>query len=149
MAFSVSSPSSSLASEIFTPVEEQLSFPFDWHHFLANYLRLLGLDSKAVHKQYHVNIDQDTFKTPNIKGFQIVAHFLLTKLDGERAKKTFFEVWPVHDKKQEAGFRRKVQEWCTEIQSVCIIYSKMIATLSMSYLIFHYFCRITRSSSLI
>jgi len=119
MAFSVSS-SSSLASGFFTPVEEQLSFPFDWHHFLANYLRLLGLDSKAVYKQHHVNIDRDTFKTPNMKGFQIVVHFLLTKLDGERAKKTFLDVWPVHEKKHEAGFRRKVQEWCTEIQLVGI-----------------------------
>lgn len=114
MALSISS----VSSGFFTPMSEEYSFPLDWHQLLFHYLRLLRIDSKAVYKQHHINIDRETFKTPNIKAFQVVAHFLFTKLDRERAKKAFADVWPIYEKKQEAGFTKKVKEWCTEIQTV-------------------------------
>ena len=107
---------SSVNSGFFTP-QEDCVFTQDWHQLLYHFLRLLQIDTNKLSKD-NIKIDSATFKAPNIKAFQHVAHFLFTKLDMERSKKAFADCWPVYAKKQEAGFLRQVKEWCSEIQAV-------------------------------
>lgn len=105
-------------SEAFTPLEEQANLHLDFHQLLFNYLRLLRFDTKTMSTKHHIKFDKDLFKVPNQKAFQLVVHFLFTKLDGPRSAEVFRDVWPIVDKKQEAEFRKKVKVWFTEIHEV-------------------------------
>lgn len=101
-----------------TPIDEHVNLHLDFHQLLFNYLRLLQFDTKAMSVKYHIKFDKDLFKVPNQKAFQLVVHFLFTKLDGPKSAVLFRDVWPIVDKKQEAEFRKKVKSWFTEIHEV-------------------------------
>lgn len=88
----------------------------DYHQLLFNYLRLLGFDSTTMTVKHRMKFDRDTFKFPNPKAFYHVVHFLFYQLDKPQAVETFRDVWPIIDKKQEAQFRKRVQQWLTQIQ---------------------------------
>lgn len=90
----------------------------DYHQLLFNFLRLLRFDSVSMSSKYRMKFDKDLFKLPNPKAFQLICHFLFHKLDRQKAAEVFRDVWPIVDKKQEAQFRKKVQQWFNQIQEV-------------------------------
>ena len=90
----------------------------DYHQLLFNYLRLLGFDSTGMSQKHRMKFDKDMFKFPNPKAFQHVTYFLFRKLDPNKATETFRDVWPIVDKKQEAQYRKRVQQWFAYIQEV-------------------------------
>ena len=92
----------------------------DYHQLLFNFLRLLRFDSSSMSAKHRMKFDKDMFKLPNPKAFQLICHFLFHKLDHQKANEIFRDVWPIVDKKQEAQFRKKVQQWFYQIQEVML-----------------------------
>lgn len=117
MASSLHSNFQDLTLSMGVPEGENLP-ALDYHQLLFNYLRLLGFDSTTMTVKHRMKFDRDTFKFPNPKAFYHVVHFLFYQLDKPQAVETFRDVWPIIDKKQEAQFRKRVQQWLTQIQEV-------------------------------
>ena len=78
---------------------------------LGQNLRLMGFKNDDPQQPS----EELMFETSNHKGFQQVMFFLLSELDGERAKNEFKNCYPALDKKQEAEFRKKVATWMKEL----------------------------------
>lgn len=90
----------------------------DYHTLLYNYLRILGFDTVSMSAKLRMTFDKETFRFANPKAFQHVCHFLFCKLDKVKAGEMFRDVWPIVDKRQEAQFRKRVQQWFSIIQEV-------------------------------
>ena len=90
----------------------------DYHQLLFNFLRLLKFDSNLMSAKHRMKFDKDVFKLPNPKAFHHICYFLFSKLDTPKANEVFRDVWPILDKKQEAQFRKRVQQWLIQIQEV-------------------------------
>lgn len=114
----MTSNSSAASCEASTPVENEVTIELDYYNALFVYLRLLKFDNKSMSEKHKIKFDKDLFRVPNQKAFQIVVHFLFTKLDRPRSIDVFRDVWPITDKKQEADFRKKVRLWLAEVQEV-------------------------------
>ncbi|XP_046460771.1 uncharacterized protein LOC124207389 isoform X2 [Daphnia pulex] len=107
---------SMLNFEASTPVENEVNIDLDFYHTLFIYMRLLKFDNKTMSEKHKMKFDKDLFKVPNQRAFQLVVHFLFTKLDGPRSQDIFRDVWPIIERKQEAEFRKKVRLWLVEVQ---------------------------------
>lgn len=104
--------------EASTPVDNEVNIDLDFYHTLFIYMRLLKFDNKTMSEKHKMKFDKDLFKVPNQRAFQLVVHFLFTKLDGPRSQEIFRDVWPIIERKQEAEFRKKVRSWLVEVQEV-------------------------------
>lgn len=62
------------------------------------------------------------FKNTNIKGMEIIMHYLFQKLDPKRAEKDFQLLFPVSDKKQRTTFRTVAMQWLKEMKDRGSIY---------------------------
>lgn len=51
------------------------------------------------------------FDTPNRRGMEALAHFLLSTLDVEQAGTAFKNCWPVLERQQEVLFRKAAAAW--------------------------------------
>jgi HAUS augmin-like complex subunit 6 len=101
-----------------TPVDNEVNIDLDFYHTLFIYMRLLKFDNKTMSEKHKMKFDKDLFKVPNQRAFQLVVHFLFTKLDEPRSREIFRDVWPIIERKQEAEFRKKVRSWLVEVQEV-------------------------------
>ncbi|XP_076348233.1 HAUS augmin-like complex subunit 6 [Tachypleus tridentatus] len=82
--------------------------------FFTNLL-LLGFDPVGMEKKHKICFKRDMFQLPNIRAFQVVSHFLFTKLDPQTSKDVFRTCWPTLDKKDEQEFRKACYNWLTKI----------------------------------
>ncbi|XP_022252812.1 uncharacterized protein LOC106468735 [Limulus polyphemus] len=82
--------------------------------FFTNLL-LLGFDPVGMEKKHKISFKRDMFQLPNMRAFQVVSHFLFTKLDPQTSKDVFRTCWPAFDKKQEQEFRKACYNWLTKI----------------------------------
>ncbi|KAJ2786615.1 hypothetical protein H4R21_007172, partial [Coemansia helicoidea] len=48
------------------------------------------------------------------KAAELVLQFLLTRLDGERFRREFFDCWPIGDPRQAREFRARAFKWVDE-----------------------------------
>nr|XP_014432461.1 HAUS augmin-like complex subunit 6 [Pelodiscus sinensis]XP_025043953.1 HAUS augmin-like complex subunit 6 [Pelodiscus sinensis] len=72
----------------------------------------------VVFTNYFISI-RNMFDKPNRDAFQVVVHFLLTKLDHSRSMDVFRSCCPPLDKKGDTEFRRQCCEWLKEISDEC------------------------------
>jgi hypothetical protein len=92
-------------------------------------IRALGFDidhSMVTHK-----IDFN-FAKPNLKAFEMIAHFLLTQIDPDRATKCFASCWPILIKEQEREFREILFTWLIELSSANNAAASSSSTLSIN-----------------
>lgn len=55
----------------------------DFEDALFSSLLLLGLDPDFAEKKYGCSISREMFRTPNVKGMEVVLHYLLTRVSPE------------------------------------------------------------------
>lgn len=80
-------------------------------------IQLFGFDINHNEKQYKINLNSQTFSKPNPKAFEVIVHFLLTQLDGERAQKVFCQCWPPILIEQTKEFKDIMYNWLVELTS--------------------------------
>lgn len=80
-------------------------------------VQLFGFDIEYNESQFKVVLNQQTFLKPNPKAFEVIVHFLLTQLDGDRAQKAFSQCWPPILKEQTKEFKDTMYHWLVEITS--------------------------------
>lgn len=80
---------------------------YNKQHLLTNSLlsglQLLGFDIKTNAEVTKTKFDCNLFSKPNSKVFDVIIHFLLCKLDPEKASKLFAKCWPVVLAEQQKG----------------------------------------------
>eukprot|EP00698_Gefionella_okellyi_P021741 TRINITY_DN7116_c0_g1_i1.p1 TRINITY_DN7116_c0_g1~~TRINITY_DN7116_c0_g1_i1.p1 ORF type:complete len:326 (-),score=47.76 TRINITY_DN7116_c0_g1_i1:613-1590(-) len=77
--------------------------------FYSN-LQLLGFNSVEHAEKFKVQFTPTMFRTSNVRGMEVVLHFLLEKLDSKNAAEQFRDIWPVYDKLQAQEFKKKVHD---------------------------------------
>lgn len=78
-------------------------------------VQFLGFDMKANKAQHKLDFAPTMFSKPNLKGFEVLVHFLLSQLDPKRAELEFGKCWPILLKEQQAEFKQTVLKWLDEI----------------------------------
>lgn len=63
----------------------------------------------------YIYIYRNMFDLPNMKGLEVVLHFIFHKLNPEKAEAEFRDCWPVYDKKLGQIFRRVCSQWFAAI----------------------------------
>lgn len=80
---------------------------YNKQHLLTNSLlsglQILGFDIKSNAEITKTKFDSNLFAKPNSKVFEVIIHFLLCKLDPEKASKLFSKCWPVVLPEQQKG----------------------------------------------
>lgn len=78
-------------------------------------IQVHGFDIPLHEKQYKSTFNSSLFIRPNPKAFEVIIHFLLTKLDPERAEKAFSTCWPVVSIEQQKFFKDVIVPWLLEL----------------------------------
>eukprot|EP01117_Protostelium_nocturnum_P000058 TRINITY_DN1014_c0_g1_i1.p1 TRINITY_DN1014_c0_g1~~TRINITY_DN1014_c0_g1_i1.p1 ORF type:complete len:559 (-),score=121.56 TRINITY_DN1014_c0_g1_i1:1037-2713(-) len=73
--------------------------------FFCNVL-LLGFDCENEKKKHSILFHSEMFKSPNVKGMEVIFYFLLLKMFGNETKEEFKNVWPIHSKDQSRDFKK-------------------------------------------
>eukprot|EP00058_Branchiostoma_floridae_P024517 XP_002610007.1 hypothetical protein BRAFLDRAFT_131115 [Branchiostoma floridae] len=89
--------------------------PIDMREMFFTNLLLLGFDPTSMEAKHKIPFSRDMFALPNKKAFEVVTHYLFTRLDSNMAREAFRDCWPIYDKKGEQQFRRTVNNWMTQI----------------------------------
>ena len=80
-------------------------------------MQLLGFDMHIAELKAKIALNVNTFAKPNTKAFELVIHFLLSKLDADRANTVFCQCWPAVLPEQQKEFKEAVFVWLTELSS--------------------------------
>jgi HAUS augmin-like complex subunit 6 N-terminus len=76
---------------------------------------LLGFDVEQESKNHRLDIAPSMFRRANVKGFEVVFHFLFSKASQKKANEVFRHLWPVLDKTQSREFKTWLCTWLTEL----------------------------------
>eukprot|EP00026_Physarum_polycephalum_P001963 Phypoly_transcript_01967.p1 GENE.Phypoly_transcript_01967~~Phypoly_transcript_01967.p1 ORF type:complete len:976 (-),score=205.64 Phypoly_transcript_01967:29-2956(-) len=77
---------------------------------------LLGFDAAENEKKYRVAFSHDMFKNPNLKGMEVVLHFLFSKLYPTRMNELLKHVWPINDHNQGKQYKQIIGTLLQELK---------------------------------
>lgn len=80
-------------------------------------IQLFHFDFEYHEKNSKLVFNGSTFLKPNPKAFELIVHFLLTKIDPERANKAFSQCWPPILKEQMKECKDTMFNWLVELTS--------------------------------
>lgn len=79
--------------------------------FFTNLL-LLGFNVENHEKEYRIPFHKDMFKSSNVRAMEIITHFMMGKMEGDKKRNQMLKAcWPVAGKNERNEFRKIIGEW--------------------------------------
>jgi HAUS augmin-like complex subunit 6 len=83
--------------------------------FFTN-MMLLGFDPVANEQKHNIQFNGEMFQMPNVKGMEVVFHFLFLKIFPDKAKEALKTIWPITDKKQAREFKALAHGFLVQLE---------------------------------